>query len=139
MEKMSSNNRSVSSARLSADLSKEHNARSMQVREGDTVIVMRGTFKDIEGKVTRIDRGKDSIYIEGVAREKANGNSFFMPIRPSKVVITKLNLEDKWRKNILGRKSSKPSTDRDEKKKSEPKAKPARKKSTKIKESKDKE
>jgi ribosomal protein uL24 len=138
MEKTSSINRNVSSARLSDELSKEHNARSMHVRKGDTVMVVRGNFRDIEGKVTRVDCDKDAIYIEGVTREKANGNPISMPIRPSKVMITKLNLDDKWRKNILGRKTFKPRIVADEKLQSKPKIKSTSKKTIK-KENNDKE
>ena len=139
MEKVALNNRIGFSARLSVELSKEHNIRSMQVRKGDTVIVMRGTFRDIEGKVTQVNYEKGAVYVEGVTRERANGNTIFIPIKSSKVMITKLNLEDKWRKNILGRKAVKPSTDQEKKQKSEPKAKSTRKKSTKINENKGKE
>ena len=38
--------------------------------------------------------------------EKANGDTIFVPISPSKVMITKINLEDKRRKDILDRRTS---------------------------------
>ncbi|MEX2689585.1 MAG: 60S ribosomal protein L26, partial [Candidatus Njordarchaeum guaymaensis] len=31
------------------------------------------------------------------------GSTIFIPIHPSKVMITKLNLSDKWRKKIIER------------------------------------
>lgn len=98
----------VFSAKLSPELTKEHNARSMPIRRGDTVVISQGIFRDVEGKVTRVDRKNTSIYVEGVTREKSNGNTIFVAIHPSKVVISKLNMDDKWRKDILERKASKP-------------------------------
>ena len=43
------------------------------------------------------------IYIEGVTREKVDGTRVFIPIHPSKVIITKLNLDDKRRVEALER------------------------------------
>lgn len=95
------------SARLSPDLAEEHSIRSIPIRKGDTVTVMRGSFRDVEGKVTRISRKKTVIFIEGITREKADGNTIFLPIHPSKVMIIKLNLDDDWRKDILTRREAK--------------------------------
>jgi ribosomal protein L24 len=39
-----------------------------------------------------------------VTREKVDGTQTPVPIHPSKVMITRLNLDDKWRKKILKRK-----------------------------------
>jgi len=36
--------------------------------------------------------------------EKVDGSTVLIPIHPSKVTITQLNLDDKWRKEILKRK-----------------------------------
>ena len=44
------------------------------------------------------------IYIERIQREKANGAQVYVGIHPSKVVITKLKL-DNDRKKILARKA----------------------------------
>ena len=93
------------SAPLSPELFEEYKTRSMQVREGDTVTIMRGNFSGIEGKVTKINYKKTSLYVDGVTREKADGTSIPIPIHPSKVAIKNLNLDDKRRKEILQRKS----------------------------------
>jgi len=90
-------------APLSPELRKTYGTRSLPVRRGDTVRVMRGDHKGFEGKVARVDRKKYRIYIEGLTREKVDGTTVFVPIHPSKVMITKLNLDDKWRKKILER------------------------------------
>jgi ribosomal protein L24 len=65
---------------------------------------MRGDHKGFEGKITRVDTKKFRIYVEGLTREKVDGTTVFAPIHPSKVVITHLNLDDKWRKKVLERK-----------------------------------
>ena len=66
-------------------------------------MVVRGSFKGREGKVVQVYRRKWVIHIERVNREKANGASVAVGIHPSKVVVTKLHL-DNVRKAILERK-----------------------------------
>ncbi len=92
------------SAPLSSKLKESHSTNSVPVRSGDTVMIMRGDRKGSEGKVTQVDRKNYRIFIEGVDREKVEGTKTFIPIHPSKVMITRLNLDDKWRKKILERK-----------------------------------
>lgn len=91
-------------APLSPELRTSHGVRALPVRSGDTVRIMRGDHKGFEGKVTRIDREKYRIYVEGLTREKVDGTTIFVPIHPSKVMITRLNLDDKRRKKVLERK-----------------------------------
>jgi len=93
-------------APLSPELRKSHGVKSIPVRSGDTVRIVRGDHKGIEGKITRIDRRKYRIYVEGLTREKVDGTAIFVPIHPSKVTITNLNLDDKWRKQVLERKKA---------------------------------
>jgi len=90
-------------APLSPELRKTYGTRSLPVRRGDTVRIMRGDRKGFEGKVSSVDRKKFRIYIEGLTREKVDGTTVFVPVHPSKVMITKLNLDDKWRRKILER------------------------------------
>ena len=91
-------------APLSPELRASRGVRAIPVRSGDAVRIMRGDHKGFEGKVTRIDRRKYRIYVEGLTREKVDGTTILVPVHPSKVMITNLNLEDKWRKQILERK-----------------------------------
>jgi len=93
------------SASLSPELKKSHNVNLIPVRTGDTVRIMRGDRKGFEGKVSQVDRTKYRIFVEGVTREKVDGTTALIPIHPSKVMITRLNLDDKWRRGILERKS----------------------------------
>lgn len=96
--------RKLFAAPLSPELKATHKVKSLPVRSGDTVRIMRGDHKGFEGKVTRVDRNNYKIYVEGLTREKVDGTTIFVPIHPSKIMITKLNLDDKWRKKILERK-----------------------------------
>jgi large subunit ribosomal protein L24 len=91
-------------APVSPELRKSHGVKTIPVRSGDTVRIMRGDHKGFEGKITRVDREKYRIYVEGLTREKVDGTTTFVPIHPSKVMITRLNLDDKWRRKILERK-----------------------------------
>jgi large subunit ribosomal protein L24 len=113
------------SAPLSSKLKESHSTNSVPVRKGDTVMIMRGDRKGSEGKVTQINRKKYRIFVEGATREKVDGTTTFIPIHPSKVMITRLNLDDKWRKKILERKGV---TEKAEIAKEEPQKKEAKKK-----------
>ena len=92
------------SAPLSSKLKESHGTNSVPIRKGDTVMIMRGDRRNTEGKVTQIDTQKYRIFVDGANREKVDGTSIPVPIHPSKVMITRLNLDDKWRKKILERK-----------------------------------
>ena len=94
------------SAPLSSKLKESHGTNSVPIRKGDTVMIMRGDRRNTEGKVTQIDTQKYRIFVEGANREKVDGTSIPVPIHPSKVMITRLNLDDKWRKKILERKGA---------------------------------
>jgi large subunit ribosomal protein L24 len=92
------------SAPLSRELTASRGAKTLPVRKGDTILIKRGDNKGFEGKVSRVDLKAFRIYVEGLTREKVDGTNIFLPIHPSKVEIRNLNLDDKWRKNILERK-----------------------------------
>lgn len=90
-------------AHLDGPLMKEYNVRSLTVRKGDTVKVIRGNkdFKSGEAKVASVDMRKMKIIIENITVPKADGTQKPKPIDPSDVVITKLDLSDPWRKEKL--------------------------------------
>ncbi|MGA3192084.1 MAG: 50S ribosomal protein L24 [Candidatus Bathyarchaeia archaeon] len=110
-------------AHLSQSLRAQHDVRSLAVRSGDTVRVMRGDHRGVEGKVTRVNLAKYRVYVEGLTREKVDGTTVFLPVHPSKVIITRLNLDDKWRKKILETKRE--GRKKPEKAVEEPEARPA--------------
>jgi large subunit ribosomal protein L24 len=91
-------------APLSRELSASKGVKTLPVRKGDTVRIMRGDNKGFEGKVSRVDLKGYRLYMEGLTREKVDGTNIFLPIHPSKVEIRNLSLDDKFRKEILARK-----------------------------------
>ncbi len=91
-------------APLSSELVKSRGIKSLPLRKGDTVRVMRGDRKGFEGKISKIDLKNFRLYVEGLTREKVDGTTIFIPLHPSKVMIRNLNLDDKWRKDIVERK-----------------------------------
>ncbi len=93
------------SAQLSPDLKRKHHANAFPVKTGDTVRVMRGDRRGFEGRITGVDRKKFRILIEGVTREKVDGTTIQIPIHPSKAMIVNLNLDDKWRREALKRRT----------------------------------
>jgi large subunit ribosomal protein L24 len=96
------------SAPLSPELKKKHGANAVPVRVGDTVRIMRGDRKGVEGKVNRIDSARYRIVVEGVTRTKVDGSTIPISIHPSKAMITNLDLNDKWRRKTLERKGVMP-------------------------------
>jgi len=82
---------------LSKDLHKKYGKRSARVVEGDSITILRGEFKGVDGKVAKISTDKSSVAIEGVKKEKTKGDKFDVYIHTSNLVITSLNSEDKWR------------------------------------------
>jgi len=89
------------SAPLSPTLKAAHKVGAIPVRTGDTVRIMRGDRKGTEGKVTRVDRRRYRLFVDGVTREKVDGTAVQIPTHPSKVMITNLNLDDKRRRESL--------------------------------------
>jgi large subunit ribosomal protein L24 len=75
---------------LSRELREKMKKRSMRIRKGDKVKIVRGNFKGKEGKVARVDLKKCKIFIEGITRKKARGQEILVPIDPSNVIITEL-------------------------------------------------
>ncbi|CAD7701460.1 unnamed protein product [Ostreobium quekettii] len=98
--------RVLMSAPLSAELTNKYGVRAVPIRKDDEVRVERGTFKGREGKVVQVYRKKWVVHVERLTREKVNGATVNVGIRPCKVTITKLKL-DKDRKALLERKGAK--------------------------------
>ncbi len=90
-------------AHLSKDLMKKYNRRSIKVRKGDKVTILRGQFKKKTGRIERVDLKKTKVYITGIEMIKKDGTKVFYPIHPSNLVITELNLDDKKRMAIVNK------------------------------------
>ncbi|KER05755.1 50S ribosomal protein L24P, partial [Marine Group I thaumarchaeote SCGC AAA799-E16] len=65
--------------------------------EGDSVTILRGEFKGVDGKVAEVSTDKSSVAIEGVKKEKTKGDKFDVFIHTSNLLVTSLNTDDKWR------------------------------------------
>ena len=91
------------SAHLEENLLLKYDKRAITVVKGDTVRVIRGSFRGHEDKVAKVNVKKRNIEIEGITMSKADGNKIAKPIPSSNVTITKLNLTDKWRRKKLER------------------------------------
>jgi large subunit ribosomal protein L26e len=107
----STSRRKIMSAMLSKELREKYNVRSVPIRKGDEVQVVRGGFKSRDGKVTEVYRKKYIIHIERLTREKNNGATVDIGIHASKVQITKLHM-DKDRQQLLDRKNRTSTTDK---------------------------
>ena len=82
---------------LSKDLRKKYGKRSVRAIEGDSVTILRGEFKGVEGKISKVSTQKSSVAIEGIKKEKTKGDKFDVYIHTSNLLITSLNTDDKWR------------------------------------------
>ncbi len=86
---------------LSAELKEKYRRRSVKPRVGDSVRIVRGEYKNIEGKVTKVIPKDGNLNVEGVTHEKQKGGTSPVPVHASNVIVTSLNLDDKLRKQRL--------------------------------------
>lgn len=94
---------------LSENLRSEYKKRNARVIKGDTVKVLRGEYKNVEGKVEKVKTGRSTLFIEGIQREASKGGKVKVQIHSSNVIITSFNLHDKNRSNVIRKvKSAKP-------------------------------
>ncbi|MGC9112203.1 50S ribosomal protein L24 [Acidilobus sp.] len=91
------------SAHLSKELRDKLGIRSLPLRVGDRVIVIKGDHKGKSGKVAEVDLKGLWVKVEGITRKKADGTEILVKLRPWNLVITDLNLKDDWRKKIIER------------------------------------
>ncbi|MFH1012974.1 MAG: 50S ribosomal protein L24 [Thermoplasmatota archaeon] len=89
------------SSHLEENLLLKYDRRGLPVVKGDTVKVMRGMHRNHENKVTLVHVKDNLVEVEGVTITKADGKKVARPVHPSNLLITKLNLTDKWRRRNL--------------------------------------
>jgi len=92
--------------RLDDLLREEYGFRSLVAKKGDLVRIMRGQFRDTEGKVTSVDYRAVRIYVDAASTTKSDGKEARVPVSPSNVMLVKLELNDE-RKRYLERKIAK--------------------------------
>jgi large subunit ribosomal protein L24 len=86
--------------RLDEFLREEYGLRNVVIKKGDLVRVMRGQFRDTEGKVVKVDYQKVRVYLDHASTTKADGKEAAVPLHPSNLMLVKLELDDE-RKAIL--------------------------------------
>lgn len=90
---------------LDRALRTEYSTRSVSVKKGDTVKVLRGSegIKGMEAKVADVDLKHLTLTLEAVTIAKADGTQKARPVQPSNCVITKLDMSDPKRKEKLNK------------------------------------
>jgi len=90
---------------LDRALRNEYNTRSLTVRKGDTVKILRGSegIKGREAKVAEVNLKDLTLTLEDVTITKADGKQKARPIQPSNCMITKLDIGDPLRKEKLNK------------------------------------
>ncbi|MCL1983826.1 MAG: 50S ribosomal protein L24 [Methanomassiliicoccaceae archaeon] len=93
------------SAHLSSELREKYGIRSARVCKGDTVVLIRGNedIRGNEGKVMDIITEDGRVVVDGITVDQADGTSVARPVHASNLVITKLDLKDEWRAEILSK------------------------------------
>jgi large subunit ribosomal protein L24 len=89
------------SSHLAENLLLKYDRRSLPVVKGDTVKVMRGNYRGHEDKISKVNVRDQTVEIEGVTITTAKGTKIAKPIHASTLLITKLNVTDKWRRQKL--------------------------------------
>jgi len=79
---------------LSKQLRKQLGRRSLAIRKGDTVKVLRGGKRGTEGKVIGVDYKKGTVLIDKLVRKKTDGTEIPLPVRASKLVLTDVDKSD---------------------------------------------
>ena len=92
------------SCRLSKELKEKHGVRSLPIRKNDEIKILKGKGKNKSGKVVQVYRKKWCVHVDKIQRDKQNGQSVFLPIKPSYCVIEKLHL-NKDRKSLIERRT----------------------------------
>lgn len=85
----------LASSHLSKELRAKHKTRSMRVRKGDKVKVLRGQHKGKTGTVDRVDTKRAKAFITGIEIVKKDGSKAMYPINSTNLLITELQQDKK--------------------------------------------
>ena len=86
---------------LEDSLRRQYGRKNIRVIRGDSIRVMRGEYKGVEGKVEKVNTKHATLHIEGIQREKIRGGQIKVPIHSSNVMVISLNLDDDYRSSKL--------------------------------------
>lgn len=85
------------SVHLEKSLRSKVGRRSLPIRKGDEIKIMRGKKKGVKGKVADVDLKKCVVHIEGQTREGIRGMKSMIPFQPSNLILTDVNMDDRFR------------------------------------------
>jgi len=89
---------------LSKELRKKFGRRSLVLRKGDKIRVMRGKFKGKIGKVENLEIKISKVFVTGIELTKKDGSKKLVPLEASNLLILEAIMEDSKRKKIIKRK-----------------------------------
>ncbi|MDO8427599.1 MAG: 50S ribosomal protein L24 [Candidatus Diapherotrites archaeon] len=92
------------SSHLSKELREKFGVRAFTLHKGDTVEIMRGSFKGKKGKVHTVNYSQKNVIVEGIVRKKVSGQEVAVPLQASNLRLMELELTDKKRIESLERK-----------------------------------
>ncbi len=95
--------RKMMSSHLSKELMSKHHKRSIPLRKGDEVLIMRGSFKGVKGVVDEINRSSFKVFIKNVVYEKKNGTKVKIGFDASNLMITNLYSNDAKRFKVMNK------------------------------------
>src|SRR3989344_7880093 len=84
-------------AHLSKGLREKYKTRSLRLRTGDEVEVMRGSFAGKKAKVTSVDVKRTRVVLEGITRGKKDGSKVNVFFDPSNLTIFTVYTDDRKR------------------------------------------
>ena len=90
----------MTGAHLSKELREKHHMRGIRVVPGDVVLITRGIYRGISGKVERVVPAK-GVVVAGTKQEKSGGEKYDVFVHHSNLLITQLNASDKQRASKL--------------------------------------
>jgi large subunit ribosomal protein L24 len=91
------------SAHLSEILRRRFGKRSLPLRKGDEVKIMRGSKGGFKGKIERIDLKTSKVYVEGLNVKKVDGSEVLKAVEPSNLLIVEPKMDDKRRQALVER------------------------------------
>jgi large subunit ribosomal protein L24 len=85
------------SSHLAKDLRLQYKKRSIGLRKGDEVKIMKGEHRGSYGKVEFVSLAKLKVQIENIKAKKTSGQEVPINFDPSNLLVVKLGSDDKKR------------------------------------------
>lgn len=88
------------SSKLEKNLREINKLKTIPLRKGDEVKILRGDNKGKIGKIVQLSRKENFIFINTVTYKKTKGDENYLPIHPSNVEILNLILTPERKKYL---------------------------------------